>query len=259
MRTSNPILSGNAWADLTNSATTVSNTMTVQGTVNKAYILLGICGGSAMVTWNLIASKTIPAGASMIGLLLACVLGLVVGFTPRLAKVLSPIYAVFEGAGLAGISFFAAQFVEAKLAQKGIQGAGSTLIFQAVILTFGIFFALLLAYTTRILRLNSTAVRCVMAATMGLGIFYLVAMVGSLVGFNIGFIWGSGPIGIGFSLFVIALASFNLVLDFQFIEDAAAQGQPKYMEWYGAFGLLVTLAWLYIEVLRLLTKLKSRD
>ncbi len=259
MRTTNPILSGNAWADLASSATTPSTTMTVQGTVNKAYILLGLCGGAAMLTWSLIVSQSVRPGVAMLGMLLAGVAGLVMWFTPRIAGILAPIYAIAQGAGLAGISFIISQAVEARLAQKGIQGAGSTLIFQAVILTFGIFLAMLLAYTTRIIRLGSTATRCIMAATMGLGIFYLVAIVGSMVGFNIGFIWGSGPIGIGFSLFVIVLASLNLVLSFQFIEQAAADGQPKYMEWYGAFGLLATLIWLYLEILQLLAKLKGRD
>lgn len=233
--------------------------MTVQGTVNKAYILLGLCGGSAMLTWNLISSKTIEPGLTMIGLLVAFVLALVVSFVPRTAPAISPIYAVFKGAGLAGLSFFMASMVEARLAQKGIQGGGTALIFQAVILTFGIFLALLLGYTTRVIRLSNNVARGIVAATCGLCFFYLIAMVASLFGMNIGFIWGSGPVGIGFSLFVVVLASLNLVLDFKFIEDAAAEGQPKYMEWYGAFGLLVTLAWLYIEILRLLTKLKSRD
>ena len=133
------------------------------------------------------------------------------------------------------------------------------IVFQAVSLTFGTLFALLIAYKSGWIKATENFKLGVVAATGGICMVYLVSIVMGFFGTTIPFIHESGWIGIGFSLFVIVIAALNLVLDFDFIEKGAEHGAPKYMEWYGAFGLMVTLVWLYIEILRLLAKLNSRD
>ncbi|MEO6810935.1 MAG: Bax inhibitor-1/YccA family protein, partial [Isosphaeraceae bacterium] len=130
---------------------------------------------------------------------------------------------------------------------------------QAVGLTFGVLFVMLFLYGSRIIKVTQKLVVGIVAATGAVALLYIVTMVLSLFHIQVPFIFGAGPIGIGFSLFVVGLAAFNLLLDFDVIERGAATGAPKYMEWYGAFGLMVTLIWLYLEILRLLAKLQSRD
>ena len=258
MRTSNPILSGNnfnvaTWDHLAE-AERRDRTMTVQGTVNAAFILLGLTGASALGTWMALERQVMAPALPMVGGGIAgLVIALVLAFSPRMAGFLAPLYAVLKGSCVAGLSFVVGAAMDAKLGT----GAGASLIFQAILLTFGIFGGLLIAYTTGLIRLGSVAKRIIVAATLGVMIMYLATFVLSLMGVNIGFIHSSGPIGIGFSVVVVVLASLNLVLDFQFIEESASAGAPKHMEWYGAFGLLVTLIWLYIEILRLLMKLKD--
>jgi len=159
--------------------------------------------------------------------------------------VTAPIYAVAEGFFLGGLSGLV------NLRFPGIP-------FQAVCLTFGTLFMLLMAYQTGWIRATENFKLGVTAATGGICMLYLVSMVMGFFGMQIPFIHESGPIGIGFSVFVVIIAALNLVLDFDFIEHGAEHGAPKYMEWYAAFGLLVTLVWLYIEILRLLSKLARR-
>jgi len=132
------------------------------------------------------------------------------------------------------------------------------IVIQAVGLTFGVLFCLLLAYKSRLIKVTVNFRLGVVAATGGIAVFYLVSMALGFFGVQIPFIHNSGPLGIGFSLFVVTIASLNLVMDFDFIERGAKCRAPKYMEWYGAFGLIVTLVWLYLEILRLLSKLRSR-
>jgi uncharacterized YccA/Bax inhibitor family protein len=129
---------------------------------------------------------------------------------------------------------------------------------QAVLLTFGTLGALLLAYTSRLIKATENFKLGIVAATGGIALFYLVSMILGFFGVQIPMIYGSGPVGIIFSVIVVVVAALNLVLDFDFIEQGAEQGAPKYMEWYAAFGLIVTLVWLYMEILRLLSKLQSR-
>ena len=157
----------------------------------------------------------------------------------------SPIYAVIEGVFLGVIS----SMMESKF--PGI-------VMQAVGLTFGVLFALLVAYKSKMIKVTDNFRLGVVAATGGIAILYFISIIMGFFGARIPFIHESGPLGIGFSLFVVVIASLNLVLDFDFIEKGAEYNAPKYMEWYGAFGLLVTLIWLYIEILRLLAKLNSR-
>jgi len=180
------------------------------------------------------------------GLIGGFVIALVTIFKKNLSPITVPIYALLEGLFLGGISrFFEDRF-------PGIAS-------QAIILTLGILGALLLAYKSKLIKPTENFKLGVFAATGGIAMIYVIGFVMSLFGSGIPLIHESGMIGIGFSVFVVIIASLNLVLDFDFIEQGAEQGAPKYMEWYGAFGLLVTLIWLYLEILRLLAKLQSRD
>lgn len=244
MRTANPALNKNTFRDLSRTADSV---MTIQGTANKTAILLAILVVAAAYTWKQTMSNE---GASMmtfvgIGAIGGFVVGLITVFKKTWAPITSPIYAALEGLFLGAISaIYEVQF-------NGIA-------FQAVLLTFGTTFALLTAYKTRIIKPTENFKLGIAAATGGIVLIYVVGFVMSFFGSRIPYIHESGPIGIGFSLVVVVVAALNLVLDFDFIENGSEQGAPKYMEWYGAFGLLVTLVWLYLEMLRLLSKIRSR-
>ena len=216
-----------------------SERMTLDGAVNKTAILLSICFGGAFIGWNM------PALA-MPGLIIGTILAFVTIFrNPAKAGTTAPFYAGFEGIALGGITVFA----EAQYPGIGIQAIG---------LTFGILASLLFCYKSGIIKPTENFRLMIFSATMGIAILYLVSFIMSFFGSGIGFIHSNGMFGIGFSLFVVGIAALNLVLDFDFIEEGAEQGLPKYMEWYGAFSLMVTLVWLYIEILRLLMKLRSR-
>jgi uncharacterized YccA/Bax inhibitor family protein len=173
------------------------------------------------------------------------VVALITVFKKTAAPITAPIYAAIEGILLGILSaFYEMQF--------------PGLVFQAILLTFGTLFALLMAYRSGVIKATENFKLGVFAATGGIALIYLTTFILSFFGVSIPYIHGSGTIGILFSLFVVVIAALNLVLDFDFIERGAERGAPKYMEWYAAFGLLVTLIWLYIEMLRLLSKLRSR-
>ena len=173
-------------------------------------------------------------------------LALVTIFVKKASPYTAPLYALCEGLVLGGIS----AFYEVKF--PGI-------VVQAVGLTFGTLFCLLAAYKSGLIRATENFKLGVVAATGGIALVYLASIVLGFFDIRIPMIHESGIVGIGFSLFVVVIAALNLVLDFDFIETGVEQGAPKYMEWYGAFGLMVTLVWLYVEFLRLLAKLQSRD
>ncbi len=225
-------------------------TMTIRGCAIKTGILLTLCSASAAGTWGYLASgeAAIPAiGLIAVGGITALVLSLIICFAQKTVAYLAPVHALFEGLFLGGISFLFAQRFE------GIVG-------QAVGLTLGIAGALAIAFSFGLIRIGSTLARVVVIATGGLCLFYIAQMVLGLCGISfLRSVHGSGPIGIGFSLFVIALASFNLVMTFQEAERGIAMKAPKSMEWYIGFAVLVELAWLYLEVLKLLAKLRSDD
>ncbi|MBW5446777.1 hypothetical protein GE107_11960 [Cohnella sp. CFH 77786] len=220
--------------------------MTLEGTVNKSFITLAILLGAAFCTWAMYfrGENVIPyaIGGAIGGLILS----LIISFKPSASRVLVPVYAALEGLFLGALS---ANY-EAKF-------DGITL--QAAMLTIAVFLGLLLAYKSRLIRATENFKLGVVAATAGIAIVYLINFVLSFFGMNVPYLHDNGLIGIGISLIIVAVAALNLVLDFDFIESGVQQGAPKYMEWYGAFGLLVTLVWLYIEMLRLLAKLRSRD
>ena len=217
----------------------VNERMTLDGAVNKTGILLSLCFGGAFVGWNI---PTLMIPAAIVGFVLALV---TIFRSPAKAGSTAPLYALSQGIFLGGITMiFETQF-------PGIA-------IQAIGLTFGILASLLFCYKSGIIKPTENFRLMVFSATVGIGIVYLVSILINLFGSGeqVMMIHSSGPVGIGFSLFVVGIASLNLVLDFDFIEEGAEQGMPKYMEWYGAFSLMVTLIWLYMEILRLLAILR---
>ncbi len=254
MKTSNPALGENTFRGVSSAgsggAIAAAARMTLSGTAHKTGILLVCTLATASWTWYRFIETGDP---SQVGGLLALggiggfICAMVTIFKKEWAPVTAPIYALLEGLLLGGIS-----------AMFNYRYPGIAI--QAVGLTFGTLIALLLAYSSGIIRVTQKFALGVAAATGGIALFYVAQMILGL--FHIPFLTsvnGSGAIGIGFSLFVVAIAALNLVLDFDFIERGVNYGAPKYMEWYGAFGIMVTLIWLYFEMLILLSKTRSRN
>lgn len=249
MRSSNPALNSKVFTGLA----PASETMSIQGTVNKTLILLLLVCVSAAWIWSKYFGALEPSQAAagislwmLGGAIGGLIMAIVTIFKRSWAGVTAPIYALLEGLLLGGLSAtFEARY-------PGI-------VIQAVGLTFGTLFCLLVAYSSRLIKVTQNFRLGVVAATGGIALFYLASFVLGFFGVRIPYIHESGLIGIGFSLVVVVVAALNLVLDFDFIEQGAMRGAPKYMEWYGAFGLIVTLVWLYLEILRLLSKLRSRN
>jgi uncharacterized YccA/Bax inhibitor family protein len=243
LRTANPALNERAF-QLDHAA--LGETMTLPGTINKTGILLVCVVATAIWSWRQfeIAPERLPLlvfGGAIGGLIFA----MVTIFKKEWAPVTAPIYALLEGLVLGGISaMFEAQ-------SHGIA-------MQAVGLTFGVLFVMLLAYRSGLIRVTDKLRMGIVAATGGIALFYIAQMLLGFFGIHFVSINTGTPLGIGFSLLVVAIASLNLVLDFDLIEHGVAAGAPKYMEWYAAFGLMVTLIWLYLEMLRLLSKLRDR-
>ena len=217
-----------------------SERMTLDGTVNKTGILLGLCFIGAIISWN-IPNPILIIGGVLVGFGLA----IYTSFVPRNAGITAPIYAFVEGLFLGGISLM----FETEYPGIAIQAIG---------LTFGTLASLLFFYKSGLIKPTENFRLMIFSATFGIMILYLVSIVMSFFGSGIGFIHSNGIFGIGFSLFVVCIAALNLVLDFDFIEQGSENNLPKFMEWYGAFSLMVTLIWLYLEILRLLAKLRSR-
>ena len=246
LRTSNPALSAKAFQG---EGVGTGEAMTLKGTINKTGLLLLCVVGTAAWTWNVFMRSGNPQTVMpllLIGGIGGFIFALVTIFKQTWAPVTAPIYALLEGLVLGSVS---AMF---EMRYHGIA-------IQAVSLTFGTMFALLLAYRSGLIPVTQNFRLGIIAATGGIALFYLAQIVLGFFGIHFATINGSGPIGIAFSVFVVIIAALNLVLDFDFIENAVTAGAPKYMEWYGAFGLMVTLIWLYLEILRLLSKLRSRD
>lgn len=245
MRTSNPALTEKTFQNI--GTVDYSESMTVQGTVNKTGLMLLLLVAGAAYTWSLYSEGNSASLMMwmMVGVFGGLVTAIVTVFKKEWSPVTAPVYAVLEGFALGGISaIFNAQY-------DGI-------VIQAVALTFGTAGCLLIAYKSGMIKATENFKLGVFAATGGIGVIYLVGWVMSFFGSGIPYIHQNGLIGIGFSLVVVVVAALNLVLDFDFIEKGAEHGAPKFMEWYGAFGLMVTLIWLYLEILRLLSKLNSR-
>ena len=247
MRTANPALNSKTFTDIAR-LSDPSGTMTIQGTVNKTLLMLILVLIAASWVWNMFFNS----GNSQAimpwlfgGIFGGFIVALITIFKKQWSPITAPLYSVLEGLALGGISaFFEARF-------PGI-------VIQAVTLTFGTLFCLLLAYKSGIIRATENFKLGVVAATGGIALIYIATLILGFFGISMPYIHESGIIGIGFSIFVVIIAALNLVLDFDFIENGTHSGAPKFMEWYAAFGLMVTLIWLYLEILRLLAKLRNR-
>lgn len=245
MRSSNPTLPDTLYSG---ARAYGKETMTVQGVVFKTLILFLLMLLSAGYTWfkfvetqNMAAITPWMMGGALVGLGLA----FATAFKKEWSPITAPLYAVAEGFFIGGISAIFEQ-------------SYSGIVFQAACLTFGTLFAMLLVYQSGLIRVNDTFKMVVASATGGIFLVYFVSFILGFFGVSVPLIYGSGVFGIAFSLFVVGVAALNLVMDFDFIKQGSSMGAPKYMEWYGSFALMVTLIWLYIEFLRLLSKLKER-
>ena len=252
MRSGNPAL-GNTFLDVGSGQVSdrSQGVMTMDGTVNKTTVLLGLTILMAAFTWSMVdgpetVGRVFPLmiGGAIGGLVLA----LITVFKKTWAPITAPLYALAEGLFVGGISaWFELRF-------PGI-------VMQAVGLTFGVFAAMLFLYRSRIIKVTEKFKMGVAAATLGIFAFYAINFIASFFGWSSGLLdsTNGSMMSIGFSLVVVVIAALKLVLDFDLVEEGVNGGAPKYMEWYAGFALLVTLVWLYIEMLRLLSKLQSRD
>jgi uncharacterized YccA/Bax inhibitor family protein len=245
MRTSNPALNDNVFRGVPG---TLGDSMTLAGTVNKTGVLVLCAIGGAAWTWHdfMLGQMASVMTLLWVGTLGGLVFAFATVFKKNWAPLTAPIYSLLEGLALGGIS-----------AMLNARWPGIAI--QAVSLTFGTLLVLLMAYRSGIIRVTARFRLGVVAATGAIMLFYVAEMVLGFFGIHFAAINGSGAIGIGVSLVIVVVAALNLVLDFDFIEHGVQAGAPKYMEWYGAFGLMVTLVWLYLEMLRLLAKINSRD
>jgi uncharacterized YccA/Bax inhibitor family protein len=230
----------------------MQGTMSVRGAINKFGFLMVMIIAGAAYNWHLFEEGK---GSTMTTLMIVGIIGglitaLAISFKPNWAGYLAPLYGLLEGLFIGGIS---------AIMNEAFAKKYPGLVMQAVGLTFGVAIAMFLLYNFRIIRATEKFKSVVISATVGIGIFYLITIVLGWFGVNVGFAYDNSLLSIGISLFVVAIAALNLIMDFDMIEQGAEMGAPKFMEWYGAFGLLVTMVWLYLEMLRLLSKLGSRD
>lgn len=248
MRSSNPALSEGAFRNA-GYATDSSHAMTIQGTVNKSAILLLCVLLTAGWTWTKFYQSGQMVEAIYPWMIFGAIGGLITAmvaiFKKEWTPVAAPIYALLEGLFIGGFS-----------SVLEVQFPG--IVIQAASLTLGTTVAMLFCYSSGIIRATQGFKKGVIAATGGIFIVYFASFILSFFEVSVGFIHGNSLFSIGFSLFVVVIAAMNLIIDFDFIEQASKRGVPKYMEWYGAFALMVTLVWLYIEFLRLLSKTRSR-
>ena len=247
MATANPAMDEGVYNRALSFDRNPARTMTMTGSVAKSALLVAIVLATGAYTWQLSQSES---GLS-IGLLIAGSLGgLITAFItiwfPKVSPITAPIYAALEGVVLGAVSAYFEQHY------KGI-------VFQAAGLSVGTLTVMLFLYGTGIIRVTEKFTIGLVAATGAVALVYLVDMVARMFGSGIPYIHESGLVGIGFSLVVVVIAALNLILDFDFIHQGVRRGAPKYMEWYAGFSLLVTLVWMYLEILRLLAKLRSRD
>jgi len=255
IKTSNPALGDKTFTDLAAAGPQglVESTgqMTLSGTVNKTGVLLLCAVATASWTWHMFLQSQ-PHDPSVVapwmlgGVFGGFICAMVTIFKKEWSPVTAPLYSALEGLALGGIS---------AVTDARYPGIGM----QAVALTFGTLFVLLLAYRSGLIQVTQKMRLGIVAATGGIALLYLLEMGMGFFGYHFTTINGNGAIGIGFSVVVVIIAALNLVLDFDFIEQGVKVGAPKYMEWYGAFGIMVTLVWLYLEILRLLSKMRSRN
>ncbi len=239
MKSGNPVLRDSTFSN----AQPGEGVMTLDGVVNKTGVLLLLCMASFCYAWY---QPTVSMPLMMAGAIGGFLVAIVTCFVPRISPYTGPVYAVLEGLLLGGLSAM-------------MEVAYPYIAVQAAALTFGTLAIMLTLYKTRVIRVTEGLKTGIIAATAAIALLYFVGFILNMFGKGIPYIHSTGWIGIGFSLFVVGLAAFNLLLDFDFIENGILNGAPKHMEWYAGFSLLVTLVWLYLELLRLLSKLRGRD
>lgn len=227
-----------------------SEVMTERGTMNKFFLLCVLVISAASCTWSAASQGKDITSWIWIGALGGLGVAIFTVFKPMWASFLAPIYALLEGLFVGGISVTYNHIFD-----KTAPG----IVMQAVVLTFGTVIAMFFLYRFKIIKATERLRSVVITATMGIAVFYLLSIGLRFFNIDIGFIHEGSTLGIVFSLVVVGVAALNLILDFDMIEKGVAMGAPKYMEWYGAFGLVVTIVWLYLEILRLLSKLYSRN
>lgn len=250
-KSGNPTLSEKRFKDtVLDQVVTHENAMTVRGTLNKFGFLFLMVMGTAFYSLKEFAGGGNVQPLIWIGALGGLAVAIVIMFKKEWSPYLAPAYALLEGLFVGAIS----AYYNAAFAEKA-----PNLIINAVGLTFGVAIAMYLLYSFRIIKATEKFRAIIITATAGIAIFYLLTLVLRAFGIDIAFLHEGSAMGIGFSLFVVAIAALNLILDFDMIEKGSELGAPKYMEWYSAFGLLVTIVWLYLEILRLLSKLNSRN
>ncbi|MBK7375433.1 MAG: Bax inhibitor-1/YccA family protein [Chitinophagaceae bacterium] len=249
-KSGNPALSEKRFKDtVLADVVTHENAMTVKGTLQKFGFLFLMVLGTSFYSWKEFAEGGNVQPLIYIGAFGGLVVAIVLMFKKEWSPYLAPAYALLEGLFLGAISaYYQYAFAE--------QAPG--IVINAIGLTFGTAIAMYLLYSFRIIKATAKFKAIIITATAGIAIFYLIAIVLGLFGIQIPFLHEGSAMGIGFSVFVVALAALNLILDFDMIERGVELGAPKYMEWYGAFGLLVTIVWLYLEILRLLSKISKK-
>ncbi|MCM3611056.1 Bax inhibitor-1/YccA family protein [Planococcus sp. MERTA32b] len=244
MRSGNPSLKKEAFEKFDTIGP--GQTMTIGGTVNRTFILILLVLATFVYSWNqFVENPGSVLPLILIGAIGGLIVALITIFVPKVSPFTSPLYALLEGLFLGAIS-----------AQYEAQYGG--IVFQAVMLTIAVLLSLLLVYKSGLIKVTQNFRMGVVAATGAIFLVYIISFIGGFFGFTIPYLHDSSPIGIAISVVIVIIASLNLVLDFDYIENAAASRVPKYFEWYGAFGLLITLVWLYLEILRLLSKIRSR-
>ncbi|MCF7902733.1 MAG: Bax inhibitor-1/YccA family protein [Candidatus Marinimicrobia bacterium] len=247
MRTHNPVF-GRAFSQAGRISSAGTKTMSISGTIDKAVILFFVTLIGATYAWNQFyafdETGIAPGSLFTIGLIVGLIAALATIFKPQWAPVSSIVYAGAEGLLLGSLT----AMVNAYAPGLGIQAVG---------LTLGVLFTMLALYRFRIIRVTNKLRAGIISATGGIFIFYLIMMVMGMFGAQPSFMYNSSPLGLGISLIIIGVAALNLLLDFDFIERADGQGLPAYMDWYAAFGLMVTLIWLYIEILSLLSRIRE--
>ncbi len=254
MNTSNPAFSKRTFAGYEQVyGAPRSTVMTVQGTIGKTFALLAIVFATAIWSWGEVSHHNLQPIVPIVAVIGGFILSIATIMKPQWSPWTAPLYAGFQGVFLGVLSYW----VEVGLHGRGVPLPGVAI--QAVSLTSATLCCMLFVYTTGIVKVTDKLRAGVMAATGAVCLVYMVSMVLGLFGVSVPFLHTATPIGIGISLVIVGIAAFNLLLDFDFIEKASRSDAPKFMEWYGAFGLMVTLVWLYIEILRLLQQIQGRD
>lgn len=247
----NPVLNNTIFRR--EAAASYEGAMTVKGTLTKALLLLILVVAAGAYTWKLFYEAVNPATVTPWmwgGLIVGFISAMVISFKPKTAPFLAPVYAAAEGMVLGAIS---------ALYNSAFAETAPNIVINAVMLTLLCAFIMLTVYRTGIIKVNGTFMRVLSVSMITIMVFYFGSFLLSMFGVNMTMLQGSTPLSIGISIVIVGVAAFSLLADYKFIEDASAAGAPKQMEWYGAFGLMVTLVWLYLEILKLLGKMNSRE